>query len=124
MLPCGVTQLAFDLVEPFALRVERSAVEVVEQSQVADAMWELAGAEFHCLEVAVAGVDLRAEAAEAGEHGGVVGEVGSQEFDGGLVLYPRHRGRLREPFGEGVAALVGELVVGAIAGAPWLLLGV
>jgi hypothetical protein len=56
----GLSELAFDVVEPSALGVERSTMEVVEQPQVADAMWKLARPAFHRLKVAVTRVDLRA----------------------------------------------------------------
>jgi hypothetical protein len=54
------TQFAFDVVEPSALGVERSTMEVVEQPQVAAPMWKLARPAFHRLEVAVTRIDLRA----------------------------------------------------------------
>ena len=57
--------------------------------------------------------DLLAQRPEAVEHCLLADEVGGEQSDDRLVLDAREAGRLLHPFGERIAALVGERVVGA-----------
>ena len=57
--------------------------------------------------------ELLAQRPEAVEHCLLADEVGGEQSGDRLVLDAREAGRLLHPFGERIAALVGERVVGA-----------